>query len=69
MQWSSSLDGSLGSGAEFPVAGLSLGVHTITVTATDGQGASASASVQVTVLPDDDLPPWQVFAPLMLRTR
>ena len=69
VQWFSNLDGPLGSGAELPVAGLSLGVHTITVTATDGQGASASASVQVTVLPEDDLPPQQVFAPVIMHTR
>lgn len=50
-------------------AGLSLGVHTITVTATDGQGVSASASVQVTVLPEDDLPPQQVFAPVIMHMR
>ncbi len=65
VQWRSSRDGFLGSGAELPVAGLSLGAHTITVTATDGQGASASASVQVTVGPEDDLPPQQVFLPLI----
>lgn len=67
VQWRSSRDGPLGSGAKLPVAGLSLGVHTLTVTATDGQGASASASVQVTVQAEDDLPLRQVFLPVIMR--
>jgi hypothetical protein len=68
VQWRSSLDGPLGSGAELAVADLSLGVHTITVTAADGQGASASASLQVKVRPEDDLPPPRsLYLPLIVR--
>ncbi|MCP4980954.1 MAG: PQQ-binding-like beta-propeller repeat protein, partial [Gammaproteobacteria bacterium] len=46
--WSSSLDGSLGSGASLDVT-LSLGAHNITASVVDSQGASASGQVGVTV--------------------
>ncbi|MBK9095512.1 MAG: hypothetical protein IPM84_22715 [Anaerolineae bacterium] len=65
VRWESSLGGPLGSGAQLTVVGLSVGSHTITVTATDEQGASASAAVQVTVLPEDELTPLQVFLPVV----
>lgn len=69
IQWHSSIDGPLGNGAELPVAGLSLGTHTITVTVTDGNGAAASAAIQLTVgLVDDQPPPRQLFAPLIVHT-
>ena len=66
VQWASSLDGPLGSGADVVAAGLSIGTHIITVTAADGQGGTAEASLQVTVLPEEDLivPP-PVFLPVI----
>jgi uncharacterized repeat protein (TIGR01451 family) len=52
VQWVSSLDGPLGSGAEldFEASVLSEGMHLITVTATDSEGLTNSASVQIYVL-------------------
>ncbi len=48
IQWSSSLDGNLGSGAGLSVV-LSDGNHQLTATASDSDGASGSDSVSVTV--------------------
>ena len=49
VRWTSSRDGSLGTGAALTTSALSVGVHTITVTATDSGGRSASASITFTV--------------------
>ena len=51
IQWSSSLDGFLGSGATLSVSTLSPGVHTITATVNNSAGVSAAASVSITVVP------------------
>ncbi len=48
VQWSSSLDGAMGSGATLNV-NLSGGNHTITVTATDSHGATANDSIDIFV--------------------
>ncbi|MCZ6794243.1 MAG: hypothetical protein O7J95_11590, partial [Planctomycetota bacterium] len=50
LEWSSSIDGTLGAGSALVVADLSLGVHDITLRAVDGQGGGATASVSVTVV-------------------
>ena len=47
--WTSSLDGSLGSGASLSVTSLSVGFHTLTATVTDSGSLSASDSVSLTV--------------------
>src|SRR5262249_19747379 len=52
IQWSSSLDGVLGSGAS-KSARLSVGGHTITATAQDTAGAAGQADVTVTVAVGD----------------
>ena len=49
MAWTSSLDGSIGSGGSFSTAGLSVGTHTITASATDSGNQTGSDSVQITV--------------------
>jgi hypothetical protein len=49
LQWSSSLDGSLGSGESLSLTGLSMGTHTITLTAHDSANHSATAQVTVTI--------------------
>lgn len=50
LQWSSSLDGSLGQGRLLSVATLSPGAHVITLTATDGDGMIASDTATLTVI-------------------
>ncbi len=50
VEWSSNIDGFLGSGRLLMVQTLSIGVHTITVTATDGDGMSSAESALITVL-------------------
>lgn len=47
LSWSSSLDGSLGTGASLVTSGLSAGAHVVTLTATDAGGASGAAQVSV----------------------
>jgi len=49
LQWTSSIDGVIGTGATFSRSNLGLGVHTITASATDSGGLTASASITVTV--------------------
>jgi hypothetical protein len=49
IQWSSSLDGALGTGATLPVTTLSSGTHTITATVEDSRHQSASDLVTVIV--------------------
>jgi myo-inositol-hexaphosphate 3-phosphohydrolase len=49
LEWASSLDGSLGTGASLVVSTLSVGSHTITATVTDGGGVQGSASVGLVV--------------------
>lgn len=51
--WSSSLDGSIGTGTSFSRNDLTPGSHEITLTATDAEGASGSATADLTV---NDLP-------------
>ncbi|QTD52063.1 pre-peptidase C-terminal domain-containing protein [Sulfidibacter corallicola] len=49
LSWSSSLDGTFGSGAQVTVDTLSVGAHTITLSVTDSAGASAQASISLTI--------------------
>jgi hypothetical protein len=51
VQWSSDLDGSLGSGHILVTTGLSLGLHQITVTAVDSDGLTGEDSRPLTVIP------------------
>jgi PKD repeat protein len=74
IQWTSSVNGPLGTGASIQVSTLSAGNHTITASVTDTGGAAASASINITVLPAP--PPLNVvfnanptagFAPLLVN--
>lgn len=68
VQWRSSLDGPLGSGAQFIAAGLSLGEHLITARAVDSAGAAAEASVRVIVRPEPaGLALTTLYLPIMVR--
>ncbi len=49
IQWSSSIDGVLGTGASFPTFYVSVGTHVIKATVTDSWGETGTASVNVTV--------------------
>lgn len=51
IQWTSSINGNLGTGASINVSNLSVGTHTITATATDSGGKSGSDTITVTVNP------------------
>ena len=49
LNWTSSINGSVGTGATFSTSTLSPGTHTITAAATDSAGLPGSASIQVTI--------------------
>jgi hypothetical protein len=51
LSWTSSLDGSIGSGASFATSALSVGTHTITASVTDSGGLSDSDQISVTINP------------------
>jgi glucose/arabinose dehydrogenase len=51
LEWSSSLDGALGTGDSIEISTLSVGGHVVTLTATDSKGLANNASVSVTVMP------------------
>jgi WD40 repeat protein len=57
LQWSSSLDGPLGSGSQKRVQ-LSTGKHTLTLTTTDKNGQSNSAAVTITIGKPEGLAGW-----------
>ncbi|MFW6199543.1 MAG: Ig-like domain-containing protein, partial [Gemmatimonadota bacterium] len=52
IEWSSDLDGEVGSGASVSASTLSVGQHTVTATVTDGRDQSASDQITVTVDPN-----------------
>lgn len=62
VQWTSNLDGFLGTGWARNQL-LSAGVHFLTVRATDGQGATGQDSVTITVRPGTGLPSVQILEP------
>lgn len=60
LSWTSSLDGSLGSGGTLSDLDLSEGMHLITLTATDSQGNPTSVSITIVVQK-----PEEVYVPLV----
>ena len=50
LSWTSSINGSIGSGASFSTSSLSLGNHTITASVTDSGGAPGSAVISISVI-------------------
>jgi len=57
IQWSSSLDGPLGMGANLSMAELSPGEHTIVAAVSDSVGAETSATVAIQVVEPLNIPP------------
>jgi hypothetical protein len=49
LEWSSSLDGPIGTGGSFETTSLSIGFHTITASATDSRQLTGSASISIIV--------------------
>ncbi len=49
LAWTSSIDGTLGTGSALEVSSPSVGVHTITLTARDSHGNQATASISVVI--------------------
>jgi|CXWL01.1.fsa_nt_gi hypothetical protein len=49
LSWSSSINGTIGTGGSFSTSTLSAGTHTITASVTDGGGLTGSSSITVTI--------------------
>jgi len=60
LNWTSNVDGAIGSGGNFSTSALALGPHTITASVTDSGGAPGSASIGITITPPDANTPPQV---------
>lgn len=55
LQWTSSIDGAIGSGATFSTLALSVGTHTITASVTDSDGFQETDSIALTVIAEASL--------------
>jgi hypothetical protein len=65
LQWSSSLQGALGTGGMLQTTGLITGTHVITLQATDHHANSVAAITVITVVGEPTA--WQVYLPVVLR--
>lgn len=54
--WTSSINGTIGSGASFSTSALSVGTHTITASVTDSGGLTGSASISITITSNQSPP-------------
>jgi hypothetical protein len=66
LQWSSSINGALGTGALLQLDTLSIGTHTITLTATDSSGNNTTATLQV-IVNTDEVTISEVYLPIVIR--
>jgi len=57
LTWTSSLDGSIGTGATFDITTLQAGTHTITASVTDALNLEGSATITITVEEPTNTPP------------
>ena len=67
--WTSTQDGSLGTGGEIVTTGLSLGSHTIALRVRDSEGLSGEASIQLTVVEEwaATAAPGRLYLPLAMK--
>ncbi len=63
--WTSSVDGTIGTGASFSRTDLSVGQHTITLTARDAQGATGSSTRSVTIAAVNQPPTAAITLPVV----
>ncbi len=63
LQWTSSLDGNIGSGTSFSKSNLSVGTHTITLTATDAGNLTGTATRTLIVTAPNQPPVAAITAP------
>ncbi|MFT3707711.1 MAG: PKD domain-containing protein [Archangium sp.] len=63
LTWSSSLDGTLGTGSPLTNSTLTVGDHTVTLVARDSGGNSGTATISVRVLPMNQAPTVTITAP------
>jgi YD repeat-containing protein len=70
VQWSSSINGPLGTGASLTVSTLSVGTHTLRAFVQDSTNGKGAATVQITVLPiPPDYPPTIRFTSIGVGAR
>ncbi len=63
LDWSSDLDGPLGSGGSVTTSSMSVGTHTITASTTDSGGTSGQDTITITIDPVNTAPTVAITAP------